>query len=109
MLRLRADESCLALASSSPRSSPRRPSRTAASLVNARAAWRKDDDATEGGMENDVNAKAYAMRSGVDTAAATHFTTTALRFCRALSAEPQKLQPNRVQRAPASRHFPAIP
>lgn len=78
-------------------------------FLNAKPAWRKDDDAAEGGMENDVNAKAYAMRSGVDTAAATHFTTTALRFCRALSAEPQKLQPNRVQRAPASRHFPAIP
>ena len=62
MLRLRAGESRLALASSSPRSSPRRPSRAGA-WRNAKPAWRKVDDAAEGGMENDVNAMLLACFS----------------------------------------------
>jgi hypothetical protein len=58
MLRLRAGESCLASASSSPCSSPRRPSNAVWCLafLNAKPAWRKDDGDVEAGMENDMNA-----------------------------------------------------
>ena len=57
MLRLRAGESCLALASSSTAflSAP-----TFAvwclAFLNAKPAWRAADDAAEGGMVNDMSA-----------------------------------------------------
>ena len=54
-VKLRAGESCLALASPSPRSAPCRPSRSGA-FLNEMPAWRKPDEAAKGGMENDMSA-----------------------------------------------------
>ena len=35
-------------------------------FLNAKPAWRKDDDAAEGGMENDVNVGVGLARSGFE-------------------------------------------